>query len=575
MSSENPVKLGNGAARAEGPPSQLDGLDPNLLELATKFLANLSPTRDRKPASEGEEAAELPEDRLPTTAERYRVLVEQIPAVVFMLFLDAGLSEAYVSPQVEQMLGFSREEWLDDPIRWYGQIHSDDKQRWSIEAADLLLTGNPLRSTYRVMARDGKVIWFQCEAKLVRKRNGEPWFVHGVGFDVTELKETEQALHAEIAERERLQKAELDRQIARMEQSESRLAAIVESSEDAILAKDLDGTITSWNAAATRLFGYEPSEIIGKSILLLVPPELHEQEYEILKKLRAGERIQHRETQRLKKSGAPVDVSLTISPIKDATGKVIGASNITRDITARKAAEEKLRITEKLAATGRLAATIAHEINNPLEAVTNLLYLAKKRPANSLKYLQIAEEELERVAQITKQTLGFYRDTSAVAPVDLRAVLDDVLTLYSKRLETRAIAVVKQYEEEAVIEGMAGEIRQVFANVIGNAVEAMPQGGRLTARISVRAKARVPGVRVTISDTGGGIETENLKKIFEPFFTTKKEVGTGLGLWLTKTLVERHGGRIKVRSSVKPGSSGSVFSVFFPGSRATVHKAVA
>ncbi|HET8674676.1 MAG TPA: PAS domain-containing protein, partial [Blastocatellia bacterium] len=131
---------------------------------------------------------------LPNAIARYRTLVEQIPAVVFMAFLDKGIGEAYVSPQIEAMLGFSQEEWLNDPVCWYSQIHPDDKARWSLEAAQMFLTGEPLRSVYRVIARDRRVIWFHCEAKMVRRDDGSPWFIHGVGFDITELKQAEAAL---------------------------------------------------------------------------------------------------------------------------------------------------------------------------------------------------------------------------------------------------------------------------------------------------------------------------------------------------------------------------------------------
>ncbi|HYV04717.1 MAG TPA: PAS domain-containing protein, partial [Blastocatellia bacterium] len=125
---------------------------------------------------------------------RYQTLVEQIPAVVFMAYLDRGIGEAYVSPQIEEMLGFTQEEWLNDPVRWYQQIHPEDKSRWSIEAAQMFLSGEPLRSVYRVIARTGQIIWFHCEAKMVRGENGEPWFIHGVAFDITELKQAEEAL---------------------------------------------------------------------------------------------------------------------------------------------------------------------------------------------------------------------------------------------------------------------------------------------------------------------------------------------------------------------------------------------
>src|ERR1700754_2855152 len=133
-------------------------------------------------------------DALPESDARYQTLVEQIPAVVFMAFLDKGIGEAYVSPQIEAMLGFTQEEWLNDPVRWYQRIHPEDKARWSVEAAQMFLTGEPLKSVYRVVARDDRVIWFHCQAKMVRRDDGRPWFIHGVGFDITELKQAEAAL---------------------------------------------------------------------------------------------------------------------------------------------------------------------------------------------------------------------------------------------------------------------------------------------------------------------------------------------------------------------------------------------
>jgi PAS domain S-box-containing protein len=144
------------------------------------------------------------EAALPSPEDMYRVLVEQIPAVVFIAYIDRGSSEAYVSPQIESSLGFSQEEWLQDPIRWYERIHPDDKQRWSVDAAQMLVTSEPLKSAYRVIARDGRVVWFQCEVKMVRKPDGRPWFLHGVGFDITDLKQTEQSLQERTVELQHL-----------------------------------------------------------------------------------------------------------------------------------------------------------------------------------------------------------------------------------------------------------------------------------------------------------------------------------------------------------------------------------
>jgi PAS domain S-box-containing protein len=195
-------------------PVSLPEAESILNELASVFFPIDSPIQESaSEAIEKRRRATIQAAELPNAMARYRTLVEQIPAVVFMAFLDKGIGEAYVSPQIEAMLGFSQEEWLNDPVRWYQHIHPDDKARWSIEAAQMFLTGEPLRSVYRVIARDRHVIWFHCEAKMVRRDDGRPWFIHGVGFDITELKQAEEALkeaHAELEARVRQRTAELE-----------------------------------------------------------------------------------------------------------------------------------------------------------------------------------------------------------------------------------------------------------------------------------------------------------------------------------------------------------------------------
>jgi PAS domain S-box-containing protein len=356
----------------------------------------------------------------------------------------------------------------------------------------------------------------------------------------------------------------------KLEEAALRLAAIVESSDDAIASKDMNGTITSWNRSAEKLFGYRAEEVIGKPVTLIIPPELHHDEYTILSKIRRGERIDHFETIRLHKNGERIEVSLTISPIKDENGKVIGAAKIVRNITENNKIERALQTTEKLAAAGRMAATVAHEINNPLEAVTNLVYLAKRDLDNNDRvagYLELAGRELDRVAHITRQTLGFYRDTSSPVRLNITRTLDDLLLLYEKRFESRKIKVVRRYDEEVEITALAGEVRQAFSNLITNAIDAMPDGGSLCLRVSKSHEwngSRVHGVRVTILDTGSGIEPKHRKNIFQPFFTTKADVGTGLGLWITRSIVGKHAGAIRVRSRVGGDDHGTVFSVFLP-----------
>jgi PAS domain S-box-containing protein len=355
----------------------------------------------------------------------------------------------------------------------------------------------------------------------------------------------------------------------KLEEAALRLAAIVESSDDAIASKDLNGFVTSWNRSAEKLFGYKAEEIIGKHITLIIPPELHHDEDMILSKIRRGEKIDHFETIRLHKNGERVEVSLTISPIKDDDGRVIGAAKIVRNITETNKIERALRVTEKLAAAGRMAATVAHEINNPLEAVTNLVYLAKRDLSSNDRvagYLELASRELDRVAHITRQTLGFYRDTSSPVRFNVAEMLDDLLLLYEKRFESRGIKLQKQYGNDLEITALAGEIRQAFSNVITNAIDAMPEGGTLALRATKSldwSNSQHHGVRITFLDTGTGIEVKHRKNIFQPFFTTKIDVGTGLGLWITRGILEKHRGSIRMKSRTGHGH-GTAFSIFLP-----------
>lgn len=348
-----------------------------------------------------------------------------------------------------------------------------------------------------------------------------------------------------------------------------RLAAIVESSEDAIVSKDLNGIVTSWNPAAERIFGYSAEEMIGQPITTIIPPELYADETRILATIARGERIENFETVRVRKDGQLREISLTISPVRDENGKIIGAAKIARDITQRKKAEQALRTTERLASVGRLAATVAHEINNPLEAITNLIFLARNVDSHQdcLKYLAMAEEELERVSHLTKQTLGFYRETQGATGVRLGEIVSSLLSVFAPKMRNRSIALYPEIDDSLEVQAIPGEIRQVVANLIGNSIDALNAGGQIRVRVAPATLwdgGRRRGVRLTIADTGCGIPAKVRTRLFEPFFTTKKDVGTGLGLWISKSIVENHQGVIQVRSSTAPGKSGTVFSIFLP-----------
>jgi PAS domain S-box-containing protein len=255
-----------------------------------------------------------------------------------------------------------------------------------------------------------------------------------------------------------------------------------------------------------------------------------------------------------------------IAAFDESTGKVNGLVGTVQDITERKTQEATLRQTEKLAATGRLAATIAHEINNPLEAVTNLIFLCKTDltvPPMIQRLLETADDELARVAQIAQQTLGFYRDTTRPGEIDLSALLENVSDLFSRKLRYKKLTCRMEIEPGLRIFGLQGEIRQVFSNLLVNAIDASTTGD-----IVIRAHRRVvkgrAGVSVMIGDHGGGIPPSVSERLFSPFFTTKQSVGTGLGLWVTKGMVEKHGGTIRYRTCTKP-PTGTVFRVFLPG----------
>lgn len=346
-----------------------------------------------------------------------------------------------------------------------------------------------------------------------------------------------------------------------------RLAAIVDSAEDAIISKDLNGIIKTWNFGAERMFGYSSAEMVGQSILKIIPPDLRYEEDEILRKLRAGQRLEHYETTRVRKNGQKIEISATISPIKDELGTVVGASKIARDISDRKRVERLLVQSEKLAATGRMAAAIAHEINNPLESLMNLVFLARQYspPAGKAHNLLLtAEQELERVAHIARQTLGYYRDTGAPVEVYLHDLIENILTVYSSKLISSGINVDTRFNDLRRITVSRGEMLQVFSNVIANAIDAMRDGGKLQISTRKIISSAGDGLQTVLQDNGTGIMQQNLPKIFEPFFTTKGELGTGIGLWVARQLLESRGGQISVASSSEKGSSGTTITIFIP-----------
>ncbi len=244
---------------------------------------------------------------------------------------------------------------------------------------------------------------------------------------------------------------------------------------------------------------------------------------------------------------------------------------VSLDVTRRKHMERVLRNSEKLAATGRLASVIAHEINNPLESLTNLLYLLQEDSSldpNGRKYVAMMQEELQRIGHITHETLGFYRDSSAPVAIKLHEVVQSVVDVYQRKIYKNRVKIETQFESDRAVAAFPGEMRQVISNLLLNAIEVSPEEGRVSVRVSASCDWRnmtQGGVRVTIVDQGPGIAVQNKKRIFDPFFTTKSEKGSGLGLWVSQGIINRHGGSIAVHSSHRAERSGTAFSFFIPG----------
>jgi signal transduction histidine kinase len=251
--------------------------------------------------------------------------------------------------------------------------------------------------------------------------------------------------------------------------------------------------------------------------------------------------------------------------------RMIGIVLVFRDVSDRRASEVALMRAEKLASAGRLAAAIAHEVNNPLEGLVNLIYLARGEEdiQQVRRHLTDADRELQRIAHITRQSLGFYRETASAGLFRPDVVTREVFDFYSSRAAASRVSLHVKIETEQKAFGNPGELRQVLSNVLANSLDACLEGNSICVRVRAAGDPldlALRGVRISVADSGRGIHPENLERIFEPFFTTKKDTGTGLGLWVSRELIEKHGGRLRVRSSVTGGRSGTVFMLFLPGS---------
>jgi PAS domain S-box-containing protein len=364
---------------------------------------------------------------------------------------------------------------------------------------------------------------------------------------------------------ERLQ---YERDLLRSRKEAEQMAEVVRQSSDAIITMHPDGTVRMWNQGAADMFGYDASEVIGCSFADLVFSVNQRIEFErALVAINRGEEVRS-EAAGLNKEGRQLDLSMSLTPHMEAPGTLVAFSAIVRNVTPQKIAQRALLQNEKLASVGRLASSIAHEINNPLAAVTNLLYLADQQVQTPelKKLIGAAQDELARVSQITTHTLRFYRQSSSRTYLDIRDLFESVLALNRAQIRNSGIAARIARLDSRPLFCYEGELRQIVLNIVSNALDAMKKGGTLvlSSREATRWSTGQQGVRIIIADNGPGMDKETLPRIFEPFFSTKGILGTGLGLWIAKDLVEKNGGSIRVHSRNRQNMHGSAFTLFFP-----------
>jgi len=342
------------------------------------------------------------------------------------------------------------------------------------------------------------------------------------------------------------------------ERAERQYRAILESISEGFLFVDRSWRIRYANQQAAEIGALELPTIVGRNLWEVFPGIRHSSFDRAFR-----EAMETGQITRMEDYYPPSSRWIHANAYPSSEGLSIFA----QDVTERRIQQEKLLLSEKLAATGRLAATIAHEINNPLESVLNLIYLSRTTNASIDKvreYLSTAEKELTRVSHIARHTLGFYRETSVASNIDMPALIEEVLTVYDSRLRASGVEVRKEIFIVPAVRALRGELHQVFSNLISNAIDAMREGGMLKISIREAGNSFGPGVLVAVEDTGEGIPAENVPRLFEPFFTTKLSAGTGLGLWVVRQFVASWGGTINVSSSSEPHNHGTTFTIILP-----------
>ena len=527
------------------------------------------------------------EAQLRKMGARYRSLVEGIPAVTFMASMDEDASELYVSPQIEALLGFSAKEWLENPILWYTQLHPDDQERWHDEFARTVSTGARFQSVYRFVARDGRVVWVQGEAQVVRDDDGRPLFLQGVAFDITGMKEAEQELKAlnatlgqRVAERTAVAEARaaaLARSEATLRESEERHRLLVEGVKDyAIFRLDPDGRVASWNSGAERIKGYSAAEIVGRHFSTFYPPEDADggKTERLLRAAAASGRVED-EGWRVRKDGSRFWANVVITTLYDPDGRLVGFAKVTRDLTAARLADEAVReaqqeleeyareLARSNEAFGQFGYVVAHDLRQPLRTMKSYIQKLAERYEGRLdeeatNYVSRAVNAADRMRELIDGLLTYSRvrtqgrepvpvacaEAFAAARANLQAAIDE------------SGAVVDAGELPTVLADPT-QLVQVFQNLIGNALKFHGDG---PSEVRVSARRQDAEWLIEVADNGIGFEPEYSERIFglgERLHGASKYPGHGIGLATCEKIVQRHGGRIWA-SSPGPGRGATI-----------------
>ena len=481
------------------------------------------------------------EQRLRMSEERLRLALEAADIGIWVMDLLGGTSHA--DERTKAVFGMSpdADARYDDFI---AAIHPEDRER-VLQAMRATLDPNGTglyEIEYRTIGvEDGICRWIAAKGRAsFEEKEGVRFTTRFAGtvVDVTRQQLTELAVF----------------------ESRERAREVLERTTDAVFMLNSAWDFTYLNPNAVRLIALG-RDLVGKNLWTEFPDALDREFARQYRRVMDEQVSVHFEEFYPEPLNRWFDVYAY--PMQD------GIAVFFHDSTARRKSEQALIQSEKLAAAGRLAASVSHEINNPLESVTNLLYLIESdqslsQPARA--YLSLAQTQLTRVSRIATQTLRFYRQSTNPTDVNLQDLLDEVLAFYANRLASGPISVIRRYRNVPAIHAFGGELRQVFTNLIGNAIDALPEHGRLLLGIQALPQAlfgRDYAV-VTVADTGTGISRDTLKRVFEPFFSTKGMTGTGLGLWVSRQLIDKHGGKIKVRSSDRAPHRGTVFTVWIP-----------